>query len=288
MTEQQLFDLYPELALMPRAGLKEDVWQQLERMKPMVTAEYKRAGFRTVTPYALVPDLARTVEFVKNVFDGVVTQQSTGSEGGTHTEMKLAGEGAMLMLSQATPKWPAMPVVIHLFVDDVDAYYERAVAAGAKVLMGDAGKPADREWGQRTTYLQDADGNTWFLAKHLGSSELQEQPLIQYLHPKRTAPLIDFLKAAFEAEELERHHAPDGVVLHAALKIGDSRVEMSDYPEDTPQMVYVYTEDPDAVYRRAMAAGATSIWEPVKQPYGEYVGGFIDPAGNNWFVARAV
>lgn len=288
MTEQQLFDLYPELASMPRAGLKDELWSKLERMKPMVTAEYRRAGFRTVTPYAIVPDLARTVEFVKNAFGGVVTEQSTASEGGTHTEVRLAGEGSMLMMGQATEKWPAMPMVIHLFVDDVDAAYEKALAAGATVLMGDEGKPADREWGQRTTYLQDADGNTWFLAKHLGSSEPPEQPLIQYLHPKNTAALMDFLKMAFEAEELERHNAPNGGILHAALKIGDSRVEMSDYPEDTPQMVYVYTEDPDAVYRRAMAAGATSIWEPVKQPYGEYVGGFVDPAGNQWFVGRVI
>ena len=69
MTEQQLFDLYPELALMPPAGLKEDLWRQLEqmseRMKFMVATAYKRAGFQTVTPYMTVPRIETAIEFIE-------------------------------------------------------------------------------------------------------------------------------------------------------------------------------------------------------------------------------
>jgi PhnB protein len=288
MTEQQLFELYPELALMPRVSLKEDVWRELEgmseRMKPMVAKEHRQAGFRTVTPYMAVPYVKQTVKFLSEAFGGVVTHQSTGSAGGLHAQVRL-GE-SMLMMGQAMEKWPAMPAALHYFVDDVDAAYERAMAAGAKLLMGDVGKPGDRDYGERSAFVEDPAGNYWYIAKRL-QGEQPEQPLMMYLHPKSAAQLIDFMTTVFGAEEQARY-AHEGRVMHASVKLGDAVIEMGEGAEPKPQALYVYVEDPDAAYKRALTAGATSLWETADHGYGEMVAGFTDPQGNQWFVARVI
>ena len=93
--------------------------------------------------------------------------------------------------------------------------------------------------------------------------------------PLRAEPVITFLKRAFGAQELAKYASPDGVVHHAEIRVGDSVVEMGEaygphgkYPP-MPTMFYLYVPDCDAVYRRALAAGAKSIQEPADQPYGD-------------------
>jgi len=98
--------------------------------------------------------------------------------------------------------------------------------------------------------------------------------------------LIDFLKQAFQAEERERFMTPDGRVSHAEVKIGDSVLMISDVDEKwkpMPGSLNLYTEDTDAVYRRALAAGATSLMEPADQFYGDRSAGVKDPFGNEWW-----
>jgi PhnB protein len=55
-----------------------------------------------------------------------------------------------------------------------------------------------------------------------------------------------------------------------------------------PAMFYLYVPDCDAVYRRALAAGAKSVSEPTDHPYGDRSGGVIDPFGNTWYIATHV
>lgn len=100
--------------------------------------------------------------------------------------------------------------------------------------------------------------------------------------------LIDFLKKAFEAEEIFRMARPDGGIMHAEIKIGDSMVMLGDATEQWKPItgaIYLYVNDADAVYKRALQAGATSIVEPVDQFYGDRHGGVKDPAGNIWWIA---
>jgi uncharacterized glyoxalase superfamily protein PhnB len=103
--------------------------------------------------------------------------------------------------------------------------------------------------------------------------------------------LIDFLKQAFQAEERERFMAPDGRVSHAEVKIGDSVLMISDVDEKwklMPGSLNLYTEDTDNVYRRALAAGATSLMEPADQFYGDRSAGVKDPFGNQWWFSTHV
>lgn len=100
--------------------------------------------------------------------------------------------------------------------------------------------------------------------------------------------LIDFLKKAFEAEEIFCMARPDGGIMHAEIKIGDSMVMLGDATEQWKPItgaIYLYVNDADAVYKRALQAGATSIMEPVDQFYGDRHGGVKDPAGNIWWIA---
>ncbi|HEX9444295.1 MAG TPA: VOC family protein [Candidatus Binatia bacterium] len=101
------------------------------------------------------------------------------------------------------------------------------------------------------------------------------------------AKLIDFLKQAFGAEERFRMARPDGGVMHAEVKIGDSMVMLGDANEQwkaMPGVIYLYVDDADAVYRRALDAGAASVMAPVDQFYGDRHGGVKDFAGNLWWI----
>jgi uncharacterized glyoxalase superfamily protein PhnB len=98
-----------------------------------------------------------------------------------------------------------------------------------------------------------------------------------------------FLKQAFGAETVfEPLTRADGTILHTEVKIGDARVMLSEATEQhkaMPTMIYLYVQDIDAVYRRAIAAGGTSIKEPKDEFFGDRTGGVKDPSGNHWEIA---
>lgn len=103
--------------------------------------------------------------------------------------------------------------------------------------------------------------------------------------------LIEFLRIAFQATELMKFLEPDGRVMHAQVKIGDSIVMMGDAKKGYPPMpvvLYLYVTDVDATYRAAMDAGAESVTEPMDQFWGDRVAGIKDPAGNTWWIASHV
>jgi PhnB protein len=103
--------------------------------------------------------------------------------------------------------------------------------------------------------------------------------------------LIEFLKAAFGATELMRIPGPDGGVMHAELKIGDSIVMIGEAMKDQPVMaasLYLYVPDTDATYRMALGAGGASLEEPADQFWGDRVASVKDPTGNAWWIATHV
>lgn len=112
-----------------------------------------------------------------------------------------------------------------------------------------------------------------------------------YLIVKGAAELIDFLKQVFDAEELVRTTHSNGSIMHAEVKIGDSVVMIGGAQggiEPMPASVHVYTEDTDAVYKKAIDAGAVSIMEPEDQFYGARSAGVKDPSGNVWWLATNI
>lgn len=86
-----------------------------------------------------------------------------------------------------------------------------------------------------------------------------------YLLVKGVAELLDFLREAFDAEVVHRLELPDGTIPHAEVRIGDSKVLIGGATGGFPPMpggLYVYVPDTDAVYERALKAGATPLLEP--------------------------
>lgn len=109
-----------------------------------------------------------------------------------------------------------------------------------------------------------------------------------YLVVPGVAKLIDFLKRAFEAKEIHRTTRPDGTIMHAEVRIGDSMVMMGEARGEwkpMPGAIYLYVNDTDATYKRALRAGATSVMEPADQFYGDRNAGVKDPVGNHWWIA---
>ena len=108
-----------------------------------------------------------------------------------------------------------------------------------------------------------------------------------YLVVKQANEVLEFLIRAFGAEEVgERFKSPDGKIMHSAVRIGDSMVEVGDTPaEPMPANLHMYVDDVDAMYRRAMAAGGVSVREPSTTFYGDRSAGVKDPGGNSWWLA---
>ena len=111
-----------------------------------------------------------------------------------------------------------------------------------------------------------------------------------YLIVKGAAQLIDFLKEAFGAQETFRMPGGGGI-MHAEVRIGDSMVMMSDAMGEfgpIPTMLFLYVEDVDGVYERALRAGGASIQKPENQFWGDRAGAVKDAFGNMWWIATHV
>ena len=100
--------------------------------------------------------------------------------------------------------------------------------------------------------------------------------------------LVDFLTAAFGAEEKERVPNQDGKTGHAEVLIGDSYVMMGRAQDEFPPlpcMLYIYVPDTDATYAQALTAGAKSMQAPQDMFYGDRNAIVADPTGNTWCIA---
>jgi uncharacterized glyoxalase superfamily protein PhnB len=249
-------------------------------------------GFHMVTPYIVTPDGDAMLEFAKNAFGAEVMLRAVGGDaGGVHGEVRIGD--TMLMMGGGIPGKPfkAEPklTALHVYVEDTDAAYKKALAAGAT----STGEPQDHDYGERGASVKDPFGNFWYIATHKGKSYVPKglHNVNVYLHPLRAEPVIGFLKRAFGAQEIAKYASPDGVVHHAQIRVGDSVVEMGEAHgpyQPMPSMFYVYVPDCDALYRRALAAGAKSLHELADQPYGDRTGAVTDPFGNIWYVATHV
>jgi uncharacterized glyoxalase superfamily protein PhnB len=209
------------------------------------------------------------------------------------------------------------PVRIHLSVPDVDAVAERFVAAGGRII-----RPVqDQFYGERSGQVADPFGYTWMIAtpkEQVTAEEMQERfdklvapsaaaptaeeekwklpvpyirkgfhTLTPYLLATGAANLIEFFKAGFGAEEIFRvpRSGSSDQIMHAQLRVGDSMLELSDgSPEFPARAVWniFYVDDADAVYARAIRAGATALRAPADQPWGDRTGALKDPSGNIW------
>jgi PhnB protein len=109
-----------------------------------------------------------------------------------------------------------------------------------------------------------------------------------YLAVPDAQALIDFVVKVFDAKEREVIRQPDGRIRHAEVQIGDSIIMLGSTSSTfgtATATLYVYVDDADARYQKALDAGATSISEPTDQFYGDRHAGVKDPNDITWWVA---
>jgi PhnB protein len=134
-------------------------------------------GFRTLTPYLVVRDAARAIEFYKQAFGAKVRGVHSTPDGKVMNADLQIGDSILLLNDEFPGAKCTSPqalggttATVHIYVKDVDALFSRAVAAGAMVLM----PLADQFWGDRYGQLLDPFGHCWSLATHKENLSPQE------------------------------------------------------------------------------------------------------------------
>jgi len=268
----------------PRRNFTSRLRTQLERRTTMTAttlAPGVREGFTAVTPYIWVPDRG-LADFLVRAFDAVETYVTDNPGHGLHRELRIGSSMLMVGETGAQKSGLSRPVALHVFVDDVDATFARAIAAGGTSL----GEPEDRHYGERTGFVADPYGNHWYIATALGPQSLGHalRTVTPYLHALDVDGYMKFLTRAFGAVEETRAEQPGGVIPYARMRFGDAAVEFGTHPP-MPGAYFLYVADPDAVYEQALAAGAVSLSAPVDRR-GSRIAFVEDPVGNHWYIAR--
>jgi PhnB protein len=112
-----------------------------------------------------------------------------------------------------------------------------------------------------------------------------------YLTVKGAKTLINFLERAFNAKNMRQTVRPDGSIGNAEVLIGDSMIMIADGTEtwqSSPTSIYMYVENCDAVYQKAIEEGGESIIEPQDMFYGDRNAGVKDFCGNSWWIGTHI
>ena len=279
---EELLRIARELRDLPGPDFKGNLKADLERKAVMTKTLVVRPGFRTITPY-LLPQGAEFIDFLKNVFDAEETFRAEAGPGRFHAEVRIGD--SMLMVGMGSGR--KTPASIELYVPSVDDVFKRAIDSGCVAL-----EPVeDAHWEPvRLGVVQDPEGNLWSIVTNLGPSYIPEgrHSLSAGFVVKGAARFMDFVKQAFDADEIRRWEWPGG--FYASFRIGDSVAGVNEamsheWLRPMTAMINLYVPDCDALYERALRAGATSISPVADQPYGVRSGAVEDAWGNQWIIA---
>ena len=126
-------------------------------------------GYHTVTPYLMIKSAERFIAFMAAVFGARVTEQLLRADGKPgHTELQVGD--SLVMLSESSAERPPTPIMLHVYVEDVDAAFDRAVKAGGKVVAA----PANQFYGDRSGGVIEPSGNTIWMATHIEDVPAEE------------------------------------------------------------------------------------------------------------------
>jgi PhnB protein len=308
-----------DLRDLPRESFKSRLKSELERKSSMATQVQTAVQLQTATTRLRVRSAAAAIDFYTQAFGAKELSRFEVHGKIPYAELGFGNSTVSLGEADADAGFPGpetlggSPVTMNLTVEDPDAAMERAVAAGAKLVM----PVTNQFYGERVGHVLDPFGYTWALSKLLEEMSVEEMhrrfeavesastrkpsgvnpipkgyhTITPYLVAENGPGLIDFVKQTFGAEETFRAVGPAGGV-HAEIRLGDSMLMMggggpglSFRGPALPTALHVYVQDVDAVHQRALEAGAVTIQPPADHVYGERSGSVKDPAGNNWYIA---
>jgi len=312
-----------DLRELPREGFKARLKSDLQRRNLMASgAKAVPQQAQSVTAYLCFKDAAAAIEFYKKALGAVETMRLTQPDGRIgHAQIRIGN--STIMLSDEFPDFGAVsaqtlggsPVRINLQVSDVDAVVAQAVAQGAKI----ARPVQDQFYGARSGQITDPFGYAWTIATHtedVPADELQRRfdaitkgagegaasgqapavspipegfrTITPYIMVEGGSRFIEFLTKAFGAKEHGRVPRPDGKLMHAEVRLLGGTIELADSIEEypaSPVSNILFVDDADAMYKRALEAGAASLYAPVTKPYGDREAAVRDPFGNRWWIS---
>jgi PhnB protein len=121
---------------------------------------FKPDGYASVSPYIVASGAQRVIDFLIEAFDGEETRRYDGDDGSIiHAEVRI--DDSIVMLSDGSKEYPPTPVIVHVYVPDVDASFRRALAAGATAVDEPKEQQGDPD---RRGSVKDPAGNTWAIA----------------------------------------------------------------------------------------------------------------------------
>jgi PhnB protein len=272
------------------------------------TADDVTTKFPSIRPYLLVPDADGMIAFLQEMLGAELLGRYPDAEGRVMHAALRVGDS---LIEMGEPESGFKPMALHIYLEDVEGAYNRALAAGATSTL----PITDQAYGDREGGVKDRWGNAWYLATHQedvteeelmqrfggGGSKPRKQPgvgplpegyhtVTPFLHVRGARKMIAFLENAFGGTVAHSTDMPDREVAHAAVRIGDSLIELGEAHGESqpiPAAIHLFVPDVDAVYERALRAGATSVESPADKPYGERGAFVTDPFENQWFIATA-
>lgn len=253
-----------------------------------------RPGFHTVTPYLIVRELELTIDFLKQAFEAQEHFRATGSAGGTHVEMRIGDSMIMLGGGAQSREAKPLPIMLFLYVEDVDKVYQAAVTAGATSIM----EPTDGAFGEpRGAGIKDLSDNEWYFSTWAARPDAPPAYIEPVSEPAKTempdvipmlsyedgATAMSWLTHAFGFQAVTRWLGADGRLDHGEMVTGSGRIMLAsptaayESPKHHRQHcerarawstvpwvidgVLVYVDDVDKHYAQAKAAGATLLSE---------------------------
>ena len=126
-------------------------------------SEWKPKGYTSASPYLIVSDAKATMEFLRAVFDAVPLRIIPRDDGKLrHAEARI--DDTVVMFADEVEGWPAMHGYVHIYVRDVDATYQKALAAGGTSVAA----PVQKDDADKRGGVQDPGGTTWWIATQIG------------------------------------------------------------------------------------------------------------------------
>ena len=127
-------------------------------------SSHKPAAHNAVSPYLLVSNVARMLAFLQTTFDAVELYRQALPDGTVkHAEVRI--DDSVVMMGERPDGRDPVHCSTHVYVPDVDAAYQRALAAGATSIS----EPKDQPYGDRSSGVRDSEGNIWWVGTHLES-----------------------------------------------------------------------------------------------------------------------
>ena len=322
---EPLLRVAADLRDLPRESFKARLKSELEGRKRMSTVAEPVAAVRmSASPRLAFRDPAKAIEFYQRALGAKETFRFEVGGQIPHAEIMI-GDSTINIAGE----WPEggrfsaetlghSPVSMSIQVDDVDAFSERAVAAGMKLMRA----PQTQFYGHRDALLQDPFGYSWAVVTVIEEMSVEEMhrrmqgmtqgpeggkmpepkkgvspipkgyhTVTSYLVVPDVDAVIDLVKKTFGGEEIFRAIGGAGGyhcevrVEDSMLMIGGGGAGVAWKGEPMLGAFHVYVRDCDAAYQRALEAGAKSLAEPADQFYGERSASVIDAAGNHWYIA---